>query len=142
MRTEYVSLILVRDGKVLVEKRKASKRLHPGAIVFPAGKIEPGETKEEAIVREMKEELGIIIHNPTLVFEADFDIGEKQKIYWFTCESFSGSISCNEAEEIMWIEDFSLLTYSISRTALEHYKKLCAKARRNGTRPCNRYIGT
>jgi 8-oxo-dGTP diphosphatase len=120
MRKEYVALILEKDGRILVEKRKMTKRVHAGDIVFPSGAVEPGETKEEAILREMKEELGITLHGVRLVHQEDFDTQEEQRIYWFACDSFEGEIQKNEAEELLWIrpDEASLLTYDISRRAL------------------------
>lgn len=123
MRKEYVSLILEKDGKILVEKRKMTKKVHAGDIVFPAGKVEPGETKEQAIVREMKEELGITLHGIWVVHQEDFDTEEEQRIYWFASKSYDGEIVNNEAEELIWIspEEAAMLTYDISRRALRSY---------------------
>ncbi len=46
------------DGRVLLQERPAGKSM-AGLWEFPGGKIEPGETPEAALVRELKEELGI-----------------------------------------------------------------------------------
>jgi len=123
MRVEYVALILEKDRKFLVEKRKQSKRVHAGDLVFPAGRIEHGETKEQAIVREMKEELGIELINPTVVFESEFDTEEEQMIYWFKCDGHNGEIQNNEADELIWIglDEVDMLTYDISRRALRAF---------------------
>lgn len=50
--------ILVEDGKVLVTQRKAGSHL-AGAWEFPGGKVEPGEDPRVALVRELREELGV-----------------------------------------------------------------------------------
>ena len=47
------------DGRVLIAKRPADKAM-PGLWEFPGGKIEPGERPEDAIIREIREELGIV----------------------------------------------------------------------------------
>jgi|SRR5882724_9530509 len=52
-----VCALIERDGLVLVAQRPANKHL-PLKWEFPGGKVEPGETPESAIVREIKEELG------------------------------------------------------------------------------------
>lgn len=49
------------DGRVLVAQRPAGKHL-AGQWEFPGGKLEPGETPEAALVRELREELGIDCH--------------------------------------------------------------------------------
>lgn len=56
-----VALALVSpDGKVLMQQRPLNKA-HGGLWEFPGGKLEPGETPEEAVVREIDEELGVSI---------------------------------------------------------------------------------
>lgn len=53
-----VAGFLKKDGKILVGQRPVNNSL-PGQWEFPGGKIEPGETPEQALVRELQEELGI-----------------------------------------------------------------------------------
>lgn len=125
MRKKIVALILERDGKILVEKRKASKATCPNDIVFPSGKVEDGETNEQALRREVHEELGIEIHNPKLVHQEDFDCEEKQEIYWYSCDNWDGEIQNNEAEELLWIDpsESNMLTYQVSKNALSAYSR-------------------
>ncbi len=49
MRQEIVSLILEKDGKLLIERRKSSKVVSSGKCIFPGGRVEPGEGLEDAI---------------------------------------------------------------------------------------------
>jgi 8-oxo-dGTP diphosphatase len=51
--------VLVRDGKVLVCRRPLEAAAHPGRWEFPGGKLEDGETFEQALVRELREELDV-----------------------------------------------------------------------------------
>ena len=60
MTVEVVAAAIVRDGKVLAARRSAPSRL-AGGWEFPGGKIEPGETLVEALVRECREELGVTV---------------------------------------------------------------------------------
>jgi 8-oxo-dGTP diphosphatase len=55
---QVVAGIIVRDGRVLVSRRPAGTHLG-GLWEFPGGKLEPGEDEESALVRELREELGI-----------------------------------------------------------------------------------
>jgi len=123
MRKDIVALILEHKGKILAEKRKQSKSTTPGAVIFPAGHVEDGETREQALCREMEEELGIRIHNPQLVHTADFDCEEKQRIFWYKCERWEGEIQTNEANELLWISpsESHRFTYQVSRDALSAY---------------------
>ncbi|MFN4157043.1 MAG: NUDIX hydrolase [Gemmobacter sp.] len=52
-------LVAVRDGRVILTKRSSALKHHPGQIAFPGGKLEPGETHEEAALREATEEIGL-----------------------------------------------------------------------------------
>ena len=54
-----VAVVLIdRDGRVLLSKRPSGKSM-AGLWEFPGGKVENGEVPEEALIRELKEELGI-----------------------------------------------------------------------------------
>lgn len=61
LHVEVVAAIIVKDSKVLVCKRPSNKPLNPLMWEFPGGKIEEGETKIEALKREIKEELSLDI---------------------------------------------------------------------------------
>jgi mutator protein MutT len=61
-KTFYVSCGIIRkDGKVLIAQRMPDSFLEADKWEFPGGKIEPGESPEQCLVREIKEELGISI---------------------------------------------------------------------------------
>ena len=62
-----VAVVVVRDGRFLIIRRSQTV-LAPGMYCFPGGGIEPGETEEEAVVREMQEELGITVTPRRLVW--------------------------------------------------------------------------
>lgn len=56
-----VAAVIVRPGAFLAVRRKRTMKRDPGVWEFPGGKIERNETKEAALHREVKEELGITI---------------------------------------------------------------------------------
>lgn len=64
--------ILVREGRVFVQRRSPSNPVWPGRWEFPGGKVEVGETEEEALIRELREELQWTPHTcePWFVVEA------------------------------------------------------------------------
>jgi 8-oxo-dGTP diphosphatase len=72
-----VGAVLVRDGNILTAQRSSSMSL-PGMWEFPGGKIEPGETPQQALAREMKEEqlceIRVGDHVETTSYEYDFGI--------------------------------------------------------------------
>ncbi|MBT6202701.1 MAG: NUDIX domain-containing protein [Alphaproteobacteria bacterium] len=57
---DIVNGLLVRDGLVLMAKRSRHRCSYPDTWSFPGGHVEPGETFGEALVRELREELGIV----------------------------------------------------------------------------------
>jgi len=123
-RQEIVSLILEKDGKLLVEKRKSSKPTSSGKCIFPGGKVEPGESLEEAMRREAREEFGIQLKQFELVMTKDFDGGgAPERVHWFACNDFDGEIQNNEAEELVWIDDaqLNMLSFDVSREAARKY---------------------
>lgn len=62
MKMKVVCGILIWNDKVLIGKRKLTNEHQPGKWEFPGGKMEEGETIDETIIREFKEELDIDIY--------------------------------------------------------------------------------
>ncbi|QYK41681.1 MAG: CoA pyrophosphatase [Paracoccaceae bacterium] len=52
-------LVAVQGDRVILTKRSSALKHHPGQIAFPGGKLEPGETPEDAALREAAEEIGL-----------------------------------------------------------------------------------
>src|SRR5438105_4400307 len=64
---DCVVFMLVRNGQVLAEKLKATRRLAPGAIALPGGHVDAGEGLEDALHRELHEELGVVAERTAYV---------------------------------------------------------------------------
>lgn len=76
---------LIDDGEVMIACRKGKSE---GWYEFPGGKVEPGETREEALVREWKEECGIDIRNVEFLAESeDVQDGVRIHLTCFTCQT-------------------------------------------------------
>jgi mutator protein MutT len=98
--------IILKNGRILAEKRKINKKVDPGIVGLLGGHVQQGETKEQALIREMKEELNINIKKFKFISK-DFWIasnGEQQNLFYYLIEDFEGEPICNEAEELLWLE--------------------------------------
>jgi 8-oxo-dGTP diphosphatase len=58
--TDIVNAVMLRDGNVLLAKRSAVRRAYPGLWSFPGGHVEAGEDLEQALRRELGEEIGVV----------------------------------------------------------------------------------
>jgi len=102
--------LIDREGRVLVQRRPAGKMM-AGLWEFPGGKIEPGETPESALVRELDEELGIAVDLSRLspaVFASEPLAGRHMLLLLYICRSWEGSPRALDAEELMWCTPDSL----------------------------------
>jgi mutator protein MutT len=107
---EVVCAILERDGLVLVAERPAGKRL-AGYWEFPGGKIEPGESSEAALQRELEEELGCVVDvltgGPPVLH--DYEWGQVL-LHPFRCRLREGSRHpmAREHAALKWVESHEL----------------------------------
>jgi 8-oxo-dGTP diphosphatase len=102
---KLVVAALVRDGsRVLVSRRRADQAM-PLLWEFPGGKVEPGESPEAALAREVREELGCEIRVGRIhevVFHAyeDFDL----YMLVYACTITAGEPAPIEVAEVAWVE--------------------------------------
>lgn len=98
-----VAGIIQKDGKFLIAKRKESKCLG-NKWEFPGGKLEPGETFEEALKRELKEELDIETRIGELFFTTQFCCGNINiKLFAYKTTFLSGKIKIVDHDDYCWI---------------------------------------
>jgi 8-oxo-dGTP pyrophosphatase MutT (NUDIX family) len=86
--------VVLRDGRFLVIRR-SEHVVAPGAFCFPGGGIEPGETEEVALVRELREELDVLVRPIRLLWRSltPWNVA----LAWWLSE-FEGEPTCNPAE--------------------------------------------
>lgn len=110
--TEAVVPVLRKDGRVLVIKRGPEVIL-PGYWCPPSGRIEHGETQEQAVVREVAEELGLVARPVAKVWECPTDDGDFT-LHWWIAEVDDNELRPDAAEvaEGRWVtaDEFLELT--------------------------------
>ena len=93
------------DGRVLITKRPNGKEM-AGLWEFPGGKIEEGETPEQALIRELKEELNIETKGSCLA-PLSFASHQYEKFHLlmplFICRRWWGNILALESQEVLWV---------------------------------------
>lgn len=104
--------VLFRDDRFLVIRRgPAASR--SGYWSPPSGRVEPGETQPQALVREMREELGLEVVPVAKVWECDTDDGS-YRLYWWTARTDGEDLTPDPAEvaEARWVlpEEFDAMT--------------------------------
>lgn len=101
--------LLDRNGRVLMQQRKLSKQ-HGGLWEFPGGKVEPDETLDTALVRELREELGIAV-DPARIEPLAFAArpGEPVVVMLYICTVWQGEPQCLDAEAVGWFTHAELM---------------------------------
>ncbi|MCV2872509.1 8-oxo-dGTP diphosphatase MutT [Defluviimonas sp. WL0050] len=107
-----VALIDV-DGRVLLAKRPEGKSM-AGLWEFPGGKVEPGETPEAALIRELHEELGIDTWKSCLApltFASHAYDDFHLLMLVFACRKWQGTPQSRENQELAWVRAKDLRNY-------------------------------
>ena len=115
MKTLLVSAVALidPDGRVLLAQRPPGKSM-AGLWEFPGGKVEPGETPEAALIRELSEELGIDTWQSCLApltfashSYADFHL----LMPLFACRKWEGTPQPKEGQKLAWVRPLDMKTY-------------------------------
>ena len=115
MKTVLVSAVALvdKDGRILIAKRPSGKSM-AGLWEFPGGKVEFGETPEQALVRELSEELDIKTWNSCLA-PLTFASHSYEEFHLlmplFICRKWEGIIKSKEKQELKWVYSKDLKNY-------------------------------
>ncbi len=119
---------LIKEGRVLLAQRPEGKSM-AGLWEFPGGKVEPGEVPEDALARELREELGITV-NPADFKPLTFASHTYEKFHLlmpvYTCETWTGDIVPAENQAVAWATAAELETYKMPPAdipLIEHLKR-------------------
>ncbi|HWR62310.1 MAG TPA: 8-oxo-dGTP diphosphatase MutT [Clostridia bacterium] len=115
---------MVRDGKVLIAQREAGSHME-FRWEFPGGKLEPGETPEECIVREIKEELDMDIEVLDIYKVVQFAYEEKDiLLLCYLCRIVKGEGKTIECNDFRWVSKEELPQYEFVPADLPIVQKL------------------
>jgi 8-oxo-dGTP diphosphatase len=115
--------LVLRDGCVLLVHRP-----HYGDWTFPKGKLEPGESWEEAAVREVEEETGVRAVAGEVAGSTFYDDsqGRSKEARYFLMTTGDDPVAQNEVDEVRWVplgEAPALLTYERDRDLLRRLER-------------------
>ena len=104
------------DGRVLIARRPEGKPL-AGKWEFPGGKVEAGESPEAAVVRELREELGVEPCEQCLqpfAFASEImDDGRPLLMPLFVCRRWDGFVDPKEGQTVAWVRPDRLSEYDL-----------------------------
>lgn len=123
---EVVAAIIHRDGAYFATQRGYGE--FEGMWEFPGGKIEPGESREDALKREIQEELGVDIYIKELLCTTEYDYPTFHlTMHCYLCSVASGEIELREHKSAQWLTAETLDTVEW----LPADKEIIAKLRAN-----------
>jgi len=109
---QVVAAILEREGRILIGQRTAAQS-HPLKWEFPGGKVEAGETPEQAIIRELEEELGIAARNLNEITRYRFAYPGKDEIelIFLRAAEYTGEMRNRIFHDLRWEAREALANY-------------------------------
>ena len=103
------------DGRILIARRPEGKKM-AGLWEFPGGKVEAGETPEQALIRELEEELGIVTKNSCLapIAFASHSYEDMHLLMpLFVCRIWEGIPVAKEGQTLKWLQISELTEYDM-----------------------------
>lgn len=99
---EVVAAVIVKDDKILATRRGYGDFINMWE--FPGGKMEPGESKEAALIREIQEELEVAISVDHYLCTVDYDYPNFHlTMHNFICSIIGGEITLTEHNDAKWL---------------------------------------
>ena len=101
------------DGRVLLARRPEGKDM-AGLWEFPGGKVHPGESPEQALIRELEEELGIVV-KPACLAPLTFASHAYSRFHLlmplYICRKWQGFVQAREGQALKWVKPQALRDY-------------------------------
>ena len=118
--------LIIKNKKILICQRSPNNE-HPLKWEFPGGKVKKQEEPQQALKREINEELKITIEYPIYLCDYMFeyqDLGKKVKLFFFLINEYLGEISNTVHNQLKWIEIKQLSDYDFLEGDHEIIKKI------------------
>lgn len=123
---EVVAAVLVRDGKYLATQRGYGA--YKDYWEFPGGKVEAGESREEALMREIREELDTEIRVDAWLATVEYDYPDFHlTMHCYRCSVVSGHLTLKEHESAAWLEISELDSVNWLPADVEVVKKILGR---------------
>jgi 8-oxo-dGTP diphosphatase len=123
---EVAAGLIFRDGRLLITQRQADAHLG-GLWEFPGGKCEAGETFEQCLVRELREELGVRAEVGELFEDIVHDYpGKTVRLKFFLCRLNAGEPRAMDCAAFKWVKKTELHDYRFPAADRQLLKKLIA----------------
>lgn len=104
-KVELTNMCLVYDEeKVLVQEKKGTK--YEGGLVFPGGHVEEGESLRDSVIREIREETGLVIKNPQPCGFKDWILedGTRYIVLLYKTDQFEGELKSSREGKVFWLD--------------------------------------
>ena len=105
---------LEKDGKILIARRKTGDKL-AGKWEFPGGKIEPGETPEQCLKRELMEEFGVETRIGAFICASKFEYKHLDiELLVYHASHVAGEFQLRDHDQLAWVTLSELKAYDFS----------------------------
>lgn len=106
--------LIYKKDEILVQER--TKKDWPG-LTFPGGHVKKGENFNDSVIREVKEETGLILTNPVLCGIEEYKADGKEDrnvMLYYKCNKFKGRLKSSKEGKVFWIKKKDLKKYELS----------------------------
>ena len=123
---DCVAFLLIQCDRVLLERRSPAKRVVPGVLAIPGGHMEGSESPEEALRRELREELGLTASDIRYVCTLLHRSEEFRKLHYFAVTAWDGELTALEADGLEWADMRHAPTFDldVDRLAVSEYLRV------------------
>lgn len=110
---QVTAALFESQGRVLLARRKPGR--HMGSLwEFPGGKVNPGESAEAGLARELVEELGVAVRVGPFVGSVRFQVeAQRYELLLYRVEHLSGEFQLREHEDIRWVAPEEIECYAL-----------------------------